>query len=54
MKENIIELIIIFALNYLIFSFIAASVNPADWGVILRSLFIIISFAVFGINKKYS
>jgi hypothetical protein len=53
MKTSAYELLIIFAIGFLLFSFIAGSINTLDWGIILRSIYILVCSAVFLINKRY-
>jgi hypothetical protein len=54
MKETVLEILIIFIAGFLLFSFIAGSLNPMQWGVIIRSIYISLVFVVYFINKKYS
>jgi len=53
MKTTAYEVLIIFAIGFLLFSFIAGSIDAIKWGVILRSIYILVCSAVFLINKRY-
>lgn len=54
MKDNAIELITILSAIYVLMAFIIGSFNCFDWGVVGRSAYILISIAIFVINKKYA
>lgn len=54
MKLNAIEFLVILAAVYVLMAFIIGSFNCFDWGVIGRSAYILISIAIFVINKKYA
>jgi hypothetical protein len=54
MKESVFEFIIIFVASYLLFSFIMFSINPMEWGALVRLAFSIVTIATFVINKRMS
>jgi len=54
MKLIAIEILFILVAIYALMAFIIGSLNCFDWGVIGRSAYILISIAIFVINKKYA
>jgi len=54
MKDNAIEILFILVAVYALMAFIIGSFNCFDWGVVGRSAYILISIAIFVINKKYA
>jgi hypothetical protein len=54
MKLNAIEFFVILVAVYALMAFIIGTFNCFDWGVIGRSAYILISIAIFVINKKYA
>jgi hypothetical protein len=54
MKDNAIEFFVILFAVYAIMAFIIGTLNCLNWGVIWRSAYILVSIAIFVINKKYA
>jgi hypothetical protein len=54
MKDNAIEFFLILVAVYVLMTFIIGSFNCFDWGIVGRSAYILISIAIFVINKKYA
>jgi len=54
MKDNAIEFFFILVAVYATMAFIIGSFNCLNWGVTGRSAYILISIAIFVINKKYA
>jgi len=53
MKETVLDILVIFIAGFLLFSFIAGSFNPMQWGIIIRAIYILLVIFAFIVNKKY-
>jgi hypothetical protein len=54
MNKNVIEFFVILVAVYALMAFIIGTFNCLNWGVVGRSAYILISIAIFVINKKYA
>ena len=49
LTKLVYALVIVFAIGYLLFSFVMLSFNPYDWGLYSRKVYVALCIGTFGI-----